>query len=538
MTSAAMVERRIPAGVNVTALEAGDASGVLSRDALEFVANLTRQFRPGLRAALARRELRQRSLAAGGSLGFLPETASIRHNRTWSVAAAPRDLVERKVEITGPVDRKMMINALNSGADVFMADFEDATAPTWENVVRGQRNVADAVRGTITYDDPGTGKAYRLGTRLATLIVRPRGLHLVERHLIVDGSPAPASLVDFGLFFWHNAHALVARGSGPYLYLPKLESHLEARLWNDVFVAAQRAAGLPRGTIRATVLIETLPAAFEMEEILYELREHASGLNCGRWDYIFSSIKTRRHDPAAVYPDRAQVTMAQPSMRAYSRLLIEVCHRRGAHAIGGMSAFIPVKDDTSANERAFTQIRADKLREVTDGHDGTWVAHPALVSIAREVFDAQVAGPHQIDRERPSPGVAAADLLAIPQGARTEAGLRQNVRVGIRYIEAWLRGVGAVPLYNLMEDAATAEISRAQVWQWMHHHVPLEDGTLLSPALLRMVIDQEMAKVRVELGAEAFATGRFSEATQLFESLVIADSMPDFLTTLAYQHLA
>jgi malate synthase len=527
-----------PGGIAVAYPHDAELQGVLGDGALEFVAALTRRFRPGIRAALARRELRQRALAAGHTLGFLPETSDLRHNRTWGVAPAPHDLRQRKVEITGPVDRKMIINALNSGADVFMADFEDATSPTWENIVRGQQNVADAVRGTISHHDQATGKSYRLGHRLATLVVRPRGLHLVERHLLVDGAPAPASLVDFGLFFYHNARALVAKGSGPYLYLPKLESHLEARLWNDVFVAAQRAMALPRGTVRATVLIETLPAAFEMEEILYELREHASGLNCGRWDYIFSSIKTRRHDPHAVYPDRAQVTMTQHSMRAYSRLLIEICHRRGAHAIGGMSAFIPVKGDDNANVHAFARIRSDKLREASDGHDGTWVAHPALVALAREVFDAHVPGPHQIDRELPPPGVTAWDLLAIPTGTRTLDGLRLNVRVGIQYLEAWLRGLGAVPLYNLMEDAATAEISRAQVWQWMRHQAPLDDGTHVTPALLDTIITEELATVRETLGAARYDAGRFSEATRLFESLVTADTMPDFLTSLAYEHLA
>jgi len=524
----------------VTVVDAGDldARGIITPGALEFVAALTRQFRPAIRAALARRTLRQHALVAGHTLGFLPETSEVRHNRTWSIAAAPSDLRQRKVEITGPVDRKMIINALNSGADVFMADFEDATSPTWDNIVHGQQNVADAVQGTIAYDDPGTGKAYRLGRRLATLVVRPRGLHLIERHLLVDGTPAPACLVDFGLFFYHNARALVAKGSGPYLYLPKLESHLEARLWNDIFIAAQRSLGLPRGTVRATVLIETLPAAFEMEEILYELREHASGLNCGRWDYIFSSIKTRRHDPRAVYPDRAQVTMTQKSMRAYSRLLIEICHRRGAHAIGGMSAFIPVRGNDAANDHAFAQIRSDKVREATDGHDGTWVAHPALVPLAREVFDAHVPGPHQIDRELPAPGVAADDLLEIPTGTRTLAGLRLNVRVGIQYIEAWMRGLGAVPLYNLMEDAATAEISRAQVWQWMHHGAPLDDGSVVTPTLLRTIITDEMHAVRDAIGAERFAAGRFADAIALFESLVTADVMPEFLTSLAYDRLA
>ena len=524
-------------GIAVAPIAGDLPDTVLTPDALAFVAALTRRFRPSIRAALARREMRQGALAAGGILQFLPETSPIRHDRDWGVAAAPRDLRQRKVEITGPVDRKMIINALNSGADVFMADFEDATAPTWENVVRGQQNVYDAVRRSITYDDGATGKSYRLGEQLATLVVRPRGLHLTEQHLTIDGLSTPASLVDFGLFFFHNAAELVARGSGPYFYLPKIESHTEARLWNNIFVAAQHMLSIPRGTIRATVLIETLPAAFEMEEILYELREHASGLNCGRWDYIFSSIKTRRHDPAAVYPDRAQVTMTQPSMRAYSRLLIEICHRRGAYAIGGMSAFIPVKNDPLANEKAFAQVRDDKLREATDGHDGTWVAHPALVPVAREVFDRVVAGSHQIDRELAPPGVAAADLLQIPVGTRTTAGLRQNVRVGIQYMEAWLRGQGAVPLYNLMEDAATAEISRTQAWQWLHHHVTLDDGTPVTLELFQRVLREEMDAVRQEIGAARYDSGRFGLAISLFETLVTSDPLPDFLTTLAYARL-
>jgi malate synthase len=538
MTSTAMLEPRTPPGVKVTIPVGGDPGDVLSFEALSFVAFLTRQFSAGFRGAMARRALRKRSLATGAPLGFLPETASVRYNRTWSVAAAPRDLAQRKVEITGPVDRKMMINALNSGADVFMADFEDATAPTWDNLVSGQQNVRDAAQGSISFDDPGSGKSYRLGERRATLIVRPRGLHLSERQLIVDGEPAPASLVDFGLCFFHNAAALIAQGSGPYFYLPKLESHLEARLWNEVFIAAQLALGIPRGSIRATVLIETLPAAFEMEEILFELREHASGLNCGRWDYIFSSIKTRQHDPAAVFPDRAQVTMTQSGMRAYSRLLIETCHRRGAHAIGGMSAFIPVKGDAVANERAFTQVRADKLREASDGHDGTWVAHPALVAVAREVFDAQIPGAHQIARELPPPGVTGGDLLQIPDGTRSEAGLRQNVRVGIQYLEAWLRGRGAVPLDNLMEDVATAEISRTQIWQWRHHKVQLDDGRTITDDLVRMVISEEMATLRGRIGPLIFDRGRFGDAVQLFETLVTTDVLPDFLTTVAYQQLA
>jgi malate synthase len=463
---------------------------LLSQDALAFVADLTRRFRPRLQELLAKRVERQARIDAGERLDFLKETAEIRA-ADWAVASIPDDLRRRTVEITGPVDRKMVINALNSGADAFMADFEDSNSPTWDNNVQGQVNLMHAVRRTIEYADPASGKEYRLGERVATLIVRPRGLHLSERHVTVDGSPVPGCLFDFGLYFFHNARALLERGTGPYFYLPKLQSHLEARLWNDVFLRAEEATGIPRGTIRATVLIETLPAAFEMDEILYELREHSSGLNCGRWDYIFSFIKTHRHDARRVLPDRSQITMEQPFMRAYTQLAVRTCHRRGAHAMGGMAAQIPIKNDPEASRRAIERVRADKLREAMDGHDGTWVAHPGLVAIAREVFEAVMPGPNQLDRGREDVRVTAADLLMLPEGTRTEEGLRLNVRVGVQYLEAWLRGNGCVPLYNLMEDAATAEISRTQVWQWIRHRAALEDGRRVDAALLRRITDED-----------------------------------------------
>jgi malate synthase len=424
----------------------------------------------------------------------------------------------------------MIINALNSGANVFMADFEDANSPTWANVVEGQANLLEAVRRTIRFADPQSGKRYELAPHVATLMVRPRGWHLPEKHFEVDGRAAPASLVDFGLCFFHNAQTLLDGGSGPYFYLPKLESHLEARLWNDVFVMAQDKLGVPRGSIRATVLIETLPAAFEMDEILYELREHSAGLNCGRWDYIFSFIKKRRNDPAALLPDRGQVTMEQPCMRAYTQLLVKTCHRRGVHAMGGMAAQIPIKSDLAANEAALAKVRADKLREVKDGHDGTWVAHPGLVPVAREIFDAHMRGDNQLDVRREDVRATAEDLLRVPTGTRTYAGLCHNIRVGVQYLEAWLRGSGCVPLYNLMEDAATAEISRAQVWQWMRHQASLDDGRRVTPELFRRALDDEMAA----LGESA---GRFADAKALFERLSTASSFEEFLTLPAYEML-
>ena len=512
------------------------SAAILTPEALQFVAGLARSFGPRIGEALEHRAARRERLARGERPDFLPGTRAVRE-ADWRVAEPAPGLRRRLVEITGPVDRKMVINALNSGADVFMADFEDATSPTWSNLVQGHVNLRDAVRGDISYTDPATGKDYRLGERRATLVVRPRGLHLPERHLLVDGRAVPGPLFDFGLFFFHNARALIDAGAGPYFYLPKLESHLEARIWNDVFLHAQQELGIAAGTIRATVLIETLPAAFEMDEILYELRQHSAGLNCGRWDYIFSFIKTLRDDPAAVLPDRSQVTMLQPCMRAYAQLAIRTCHRRGAHAMGGMAAQIPVRNDDAANAAAFEKVRADKLREVTDGHDGTWVAHPALVPVAREVFEAHVSGDHQIARQREDVTPTAEDLLRVPEGTRTEAGLRLNVRVGIQYIEAWLRGLGAVPLYNLMEDAATAEISRTQVWQWIRHGAALDDGRVATPALLDAIVAEETRTIAGEIGADRMAKGRFGEATALFTRLATTPELAEFLTLGAYDIL-
>ena len=509
---------------------------ILTADALEFVASLVRDFSSRRDELLARRRERQRRFDSGERPDFLPETRTVRES-AWTVAPLPKDLLDRRVEITGPVERKMMINALNSGARVFMADFEDSNSPTWDNVVLGHQHLKDAIAGTIEHVAPETGKHYRLGPKPAVLMVRPRGWHLPEKHAALDGRPIPASLFDFALYVFHNAKALIAKGTGPYFYLPKLQSHLEARLWNDVFLAAQARLGIPSGTIKATVLIETLPAAFEMDEILFELREHSAGLNCGRWDYIFSLIKTLRADPSWVIPDRAQVTMQQPCMRAYTQLLIKTCHRREVHAMGGMAAQIPIKDDPQANEEALGRVRADKLREVTDGHDGTWVAHPGLVPIATAIFDEHMPAPNQIGRKREDVHVSARDLLQVPQGTRTEAGLRHNLRVGVQYLEAWLQGNGCVPLYNLMEDAATAEISRTQVWQWLHHRAVLDDGKALTEERFRSLLHEELAGLRASLGAQRYDCGRFAEASRLFDRISTASEFQEFLTLPAYDEL-
>jgi malate synthase len=508
---------------------------VLTVPATAFVEDLARRFRARIEELLARRRTVQQKIDAGQPLDFLPETAEVR-NGDWRVAPIPHDLQDRRVEITGPVDRKMIINALNSGASVFMADFEDANSPTWTNVVGGQANLVDAIRRTITFTNEA-GKKYALDPKTATLMVRPRGFHLLEKHFQVDGRPAPAMLFDFGLFFFHNVEALRKAGTGPYFYLPKMQSHLEARLWNDIFVHAQEALGVPRGTIRATVLIETLPAAFEMDEILYELREHSAGLNCGRWDYIFSAIKTRRHDPAFVMPDRGQVTMEVGFLRAYTQLLIKTCHRRGIHAMGGMAAQIPIKDDPDANRRALEKVRADKLREVREGHDGTWVAHPGLVAVAKQVFDEGMPAPNQIARVREDVVADARKLVEPPPGTRTEAGLRHNIRVGLQYVEAWLGGQGAVPIYNLMEDAATAEISRTQIWQWLAHKAALEDGRTVTRELVGACVEEEYARVREEVGAARFDGGHFPEARRIFEQVATSAELQDFLTLPAYDIL-
>jgi malate synthase len=508
----------------------------LTPKALAFVEALTDAFAPRIAEALRRRVQRQAEYDRGVLPAFDPATAEIRAG-DWRVAPIPDDLLDRRVEITGPIDAKMIINALNSGANVFMADCEDSCAPTWANEAGGQVNLMQAVRRTLTFRDEARGKDYRLGSDLATLFVRPRGLHLRERHVTVDGEAIPACLFDFGLYFFHNAAELLARGSGPYFYLPKLQSHLEARLYNDIFDFAQDALGLPRGTIRATVLIETLPAAFEMDEILYELRTHSAGLNCGRWDYIFSYIKTLRADASRVLPDRGDIGMTQPNMAAYTDLVIKTCHRRGVHAMGGMAAQIPIKDDPAANDAALAKVRADKQREVEAGHDGTWVAHPGLIGIAREVFDAKMKGPHQIDRARDDVQADAEALLSVPTGRRTEAGLRTNVRVGIQYLEAWLGGNGCVPLYNLMEDAATAEISRSQVWQWIHHGATLDDGRPVTAALLQAIVADEMLTIRREVGSARFESGHFHGARELFEGLCTAETLDDFLTLVAYDRI-
>ena len=508
---------------------------ILTPRALQFLAGLEKEFGDRRRRLLQLRRQRQAEINAGKWPAFLPETAPIRE-ADWKVAPIPPDLQDRRVEITGPVDRKMIINALNSGANVFMADFEDSNAPTWRNVVQGQMNLRDAVRRTIAYTSP-EGKHYRLKSTVATLMVRPRGWHLEEKHVRLNGKAISAALFDFGLFFFHNAHALLERGTGPYFYLPKLENHLEARLCNEVFDYAQDALGIPRGTIRATVLIENILAAFEMDEILYELKDHSAGLNCGRWDYIFSFIKTFREFPECVLPDRAQVTMTTHFMRSYSRLLIQTCHRRGAHAMGGMAAQIPIKNDPLANEQALEKVRFDKEREVNDGHDGTWVAHPGLVPVAKAVFDEKMPTPNQIHRSLENLTVTEQDLLQVPQGDITEDGLRTNINVAIQYLEAWLRGVGCVPINHLMEDAATAEISRAQLWQWIRNRVPLNDGRVVTRELYQKLVPQELEKIRHLVGQARFRNGKFELATQLLNDLSTSQVFEDFLTLVAYNHL-
>jgi malate synthase len=501
-------------------------SGVLTPAAVTFLQGLARRFEPRRQELLAARRARQQRLDAGERPDFLPHTKSVR-DADWSVASIPMDLEDRRVEITGPVDRKMIINALNSGANVFMADFEDSNSPSWANTLEGQVNLRDAVNRTIAFTS-ADGKRYALAQKTAVLMVRPRGWHLHERHFLVDGEPISASLFDFGLFLFHNAKQLVHQGTGPYFYLPKLESHLEARLWNDVFRVAQDEIGLPRGTIRATVLIETVLAAFEMDEILYELREHSAGLNCGRWDYIFSFIKKFRNDPGFVLPDRSTVTMDRPFLRSYVELLIQTCHRRGIHAMGGMAAQIPIKNDPVANEAALEKVRRDKLREVMAGHDGTWVAHPGLVPIAKDVFDAHMPEANQIRRTRVAAKVEARDLLEVPDGEITDQGLRWNVDVGLQYVSSWLDGQGCVPIYNLMEDAATAEICRTQVWQWLRHGVRFSDGRPIGRAYVQSIIREQQQSLN---GAQA------ELAASLFERMTTGTECPEFLTLLAYEHL-
>ncbi|WP_301126140.1 malate synthase A [Streptomyces cacaoi] len=535
-----------PSPLEIVGVEPGQIPArqdeVLTAPALEFLAALHREFAGRRDELLAHRAERRAEIARTGTLDFLPETAAVREG-DWKVADCPPALLDRRVEITGPTDRKMTINALNSGARVWLADFEDASAPTWENVIGGQLNLTDAYERRIDFTDERSGKSYALrpAEELATVVVRPRGWHLDERHLECDGEPVPGALVDFGLYFFHNAQRLLDAGKGPYFYLPKTESHLEARLWNDVFVFAQNHCGIPQGTIRATVLIETITAAYEMDEILYELRDHASGLNAGRWDYLFSIIKNFRDAGSRfVLPDRNAVTMTAPFMRAYTELLVRTCHKRGAHAIGGMAAFIPSRKDAKVNEVAFEKVRADKDREAGDGFDGSWVAHPDLVPVAKASFDAVLGErPHQKDRLREDVDVKAADLIAVDslEARPTYEGLRNAVQVGIRYIEAWLRGLGAVAIFNLMEDAATAEISRSQIWQWVDAGVVLDNGEKVTAELARKVAAEELAALRAELGEEAFAAGNWQQAHDLLLRVALDEQYEAFLTLPAYELL-
>jgi malate synthase len=532
-----MAESAVATAIEILGPRVAGAGTILTDEALDFVAELVHRFNPTREALLTRRRERQAEFDRGIKPDFLAETRSIRESE-WRVAPCPGDIADRRVEITGPVERKMIINALNSGASVFMADFEDSLTPTWENLIQGQINLRDAVNRTISHTSP-EGRQYRLNEKTAVLFVRPRGWHLPEKHALLGGRPIPGALFDFGLYFFHNAKALLAHGTRPYFYLPKMESHREARLWNDVFVFAQEFLGVPRGTIRATALIETLPAAFEMDEILYELREHSAGLNCGRWDYLFSCIKKFRNDPPFVLADRGLVTMTAPFMRAYSLLAIKTCHRRGAHAMGGMAAQIPIKSDPQANDAAMTKVRADKEREAGDGHDGTWVAHPGLVPIAREVFDRRMPTANQIDRRRDDVQVSASDLMNFtPQSPITETGLRLNIEVGIAYLGAWLGGLGCVPIHNLMEDAATAEISRSQIWHWIHSsRGVLDDGRKVTLEMVQSMIPEELARIRGALGNAAYTAGRYELAAEEFGRLAAAKELPEFLTLPCYDHL-
>jgi len=525
---------QFPAGVQVTGkMEAGFAD-VLTHEALEFLAKLHRAFEGRRQELLARRQTRQAEFDRGVMPDFLPETQKIRES-DWEVAPQPRDLHDRRVEITGPTDRKMVINALNSGASTFMADFEDAATPTWHNMVEGQINLRDAVRRTIRLQQKG--KKYKLNDKTAVLIARPRGWHLNEKHVLVDGTQISGGIFDFGLYFFHNAKELLKRGSGPYYYLPKMESHLEARLWNDIFVMSQKELGVPQGSIKATALVETILASFEMDEILWELREHSAGLNIGRWDYMFSCIKKFRSHPDFCLADRVHVRMTAPFMRAYALLLVKICHRRRAPAMGGMAAQIPIKGDSAANKAALEKVHEDKLREVTDGCDGTWVAHPGLVPIAKEVFDHYMPQPNQYWKQRPDVHIEARDLLEFePETPITEGGLRNNISVGIRYLGAWLAGNGCVPVYNLMEDAATAEISRSQIWQWIRSPKGvLEDGRKVTKDLFRKILADQLPKIKAELGKAGWSAGRYEEAAELFDRITTDDNYVEFLTLPAYE---
>ena len=509
---------------------------IITSEALKFLIALHQRFNPTRIELLKKRVIRQQEIDQGKMPNFLPETEYIRKGN-WKVAPLPADLLDRRVEITGPVERKMIINALNSGAKVFMADLEDSNTPTWKNNIEGQINLRDAVNRTITFEHPKNKKFYQLNDKIATLMVRPRGWHLEEKNILVQGEKMSGGLMDFGLFFFHNAKALLEKGSGPYFYLPKIESHLEARLWNDVFVFAQEYLDVPQKSIKATVLLETVLASFEMDEILYELRDHSAGLNCGRWDYIFSFIKKFKNLKGFVLPNRGQVGMTTPFMSAYSQLVIQICHKRGVHAMGGMAAQIPIKNDVAANEKAIAKVHADKLLEVNNGHDGTWVAHPGLVKVAMDVFDKNMPKANQIFRKREDVNVTAEDLVAIPNGTITEAGIRQNINVGILYIESWLRGVGAAAIYNLMEDAATAEISRTQIWQWIKSEAKTEEGKTISVTYIHALIPQELGKIKKYVGDEKYANGKFKEAISLFEKLIFEEEYVEFLTLPAYEIL-
>ncbi|MDQ3019733.1 MAG: malate synthase A [Bacteroidota bacterium] len=509
---------------------------ILSDDALNFISRLEIKFRNKRKELLERRIETQKKINSGIMPDFLDGTIEIR-NSEWKVAEIPKDLNDRRVEITGPVDRKMIINALNSGANVFMADFEDSNSPTFKNNIEGQINLRDAIYGTISFTN-SEGKEYKLNEKTATLMVRPRGWHLEEKNVLIDGVPFSASIFDFGLFFFHNAKKLISKGSGPYFYLPKLENHHEAKLWNDIFIMAQDELKIPRGTIRATVLIETILAAFEMDEILYELRDHSAGLNCGRWDYIFSFIKKFNNFDEFVLPDRSLVTMTSHFLRSYSQLVIKTCHRRGIHAMGGMAAQIPIKNDAKANDEALAKVKADKEREASDGHDGTWVAHPGLITIAKEVFDRLMPEANQINKKRENVNVTAKDLLEVPKGEITENGVRHNINVAIQYLEAWLNGNGCVPIYNLMEDAATAEISRAQIWQLIHHNKgKLNDGTKVTLDLYHKLAKEELEKIKKLVGDEKFNGGKYLLALELMNNLTEDEKFNDFLTLFAYEKI-
>ena len=506
---------------------------ILTAEALHFIHALQLRFNPRRKALLLEREVLQQKIDRGWEPCFLAESSTIRNN-AWLIAPVPDDIKDRRVEITGPVERKMIINAMNSGANIFMADFEDSNSPNWDNVIGGQVNLRDAINRTISYTNTENGKLYKLNEKVATLFVRPRGWHLEEKHIEINGEPISGSLLDFGLYFFHNAKTLLKNGSGPYFYLPKMESHKEARLWNDVFIFSQNYCAVPYGSIKATVLVETILASFELNEILWELKDHSAGMNCGRWDYIFSFIKKFRNVPGHIFPNRSQISMTVPFMRAYTQLVIQTCHKHGAHAIGGMAAQIPVKGNEEANVSAMAKVKADKLREVKDGHDGTWVAHPGLVPLAKEIFDTYMKTPNQIEVKREDFSCTAKELLQLPEGTITEEGLRHNINVGILYLESWLNGNGAAAIYNLMEDAATAEICRTQVWQWLHSKAKLSDGRTINHSLYEDMRDDEIENIKHTVGSKAYQEGKYIQAICIFNRLVVQDKWEDFLTLSAY----